>query len=147
VSEACALVVRAGRLLIVQRGRGGLWEGFWEFPDDPPGRRRPGRAQPRRAVDLAEGVRRLTGVRARIGPAVRTVRFGVTKHRVTLTAHAAADLGGEPSPGPGLARALWATPAELHDYPFGSVRPPPAPWPRMAVSDGRCPVSGRQPGK
>src|SRR5262249_15383434 len=32
VAEACALVVREGRLLIVQRDESSLWQGFWEFP-------------------------------------------------------------------------------------------------------------------
>src|SRR5262249_54442354 len=32
VKEACAVVVRNGQLLIVQRGVGGLWAQFWEFP-------------------------------------------------------------------------------------------------------------------
>ena len=32
VVEACALVRRDGRLLVVQRGPVGLWAGFWEFP-------------------------------------------------------------------------------------------------------------------
>src|SRR5262249_6507464 len=32
VTEACAVVVRQGRVLIVQRGLGRLWEQFWEFP-------------------------------------------------------------------------------------------------------------------
>ena len=51
VVEACAILVREGKILIVQRGRGGLWEQFWEFPTihvegvDPAGRivRRAGR--------------------------------------------------------------------------------------------------------
>src|SRR5437867_2193886 len=74
VTEACAMVVRGGRLLIVRRGPGRLWAGFWEFPTihlagaDPAGR---SFGIP---VDLAEGVRRLTGIEARIGPALRTIR-------------------------------------------------------------------------
>ncbi len=32
VAEACALVVREGRLLFVRREAKGLWAGFWEFP-------------------------------------------------------------------------------------------------------------------
>ena len=32
VTEACAILVRDGQILIVQRGEGGLWERFWEFP-------------------------------------------------------------------------------------------------------------------
>ena len=85
-------------MLIVQRGPGGLWEGFWEFPTDPRRGRRPGRAVVRRGpVDLAEGVRRLTGVRARIGPVGRRPSaYGVTRHRVALDAHAAAGLTDGP---------------------------------------------------
>ena len=59
----------AGGVLIVRRGPGGLWEGFWEFPTvhlagpDPAGR---SFGEP---VDLAEGVRRLTGRLGRGRPA------------------------------------------------------------------------------
>ncbi len=102
VVEACALVSAAdGRLLVVRRGTGKLWEGFWEFPTihvsgaDPAGRSLEG------PVDLADGVRRLTGVRVRLGEELRVVRFGVTNHRVTLTAHAASGVGGSATPGLG----------------------------------------------
>jgi len=106
VAEACALVEREGKILIVRRGAGQLWEHFWEFPTihvagpDPASRSLVG-------DDLAEGVRRLTGIIASIGPVAKTVRFGVTSHRVTLEAHAASWLGGEPIPGPGLVDAAW----------------------------------------
>ncbi len=79
VGEACALVVREGKLLVVQRGPDRLWDGFWEFPTihlegaDPAGR---GFGE---AVDLAEGVLRVTGVRARIGPLEKTLHFSVTR--------------------------------------------------------------------
>ena len=122
VAEACALVAReGGDFLIVRRGPGGLWEGFWEFPTihvagaDPAGRSFGA------AVDLAEGVRLLTGVRARIGPEVQAIRFGVTKHKVELSAHAATALDGEPAPGPGLDRVAWVSPKALADHPFGSA--------------------------
>jgi A/G-specific adenine glycosylase len=121
VAEACGLVARGGRILIVQRGPGRLWEHFWEFPTihlagaDPAGRTF---AEP---VDLAEGIRLLTGVRARIGPVVQTVRFGVTKHRVRLDAYAASGLHDDLKPGPGLVRALWETPENLAAYPFGAA--------------------------
>jgi A/G-specific adenine glycosylase len=42
--EACALMTRSGRVLLVRRGSGRLWAGFWEFPRvhvggaDPAGR-------------------------------------------------------------------------------------------------------------
>jgi A/G-specific adenine glycosylase len=106
VAEACALVQREGRILIVKRGSGQLWEHFWEFPTihvsgpDPASRSLVG-------TDLAEGVRQLTGILASIGTIVKTVRFGVTSHRVTLEAHAAFWVVGEPIPGPGLVDAAW----------------------------------------
>lgn len=121
VSEACALVARQGRLLIVKRGPGGLWDGFWEFPTihregaDPAGRRFD------RPVDLAEGVRRLTGIHAEIGAVVHTVRFSVTKHRVVLDAHEAKGLSERLMPGPGLVEAAWEAPENLVNYPFGAA--------------------------
>jgi A/G-specific adenine glycosylase len=106
VAEACALVQREGKILIVKRGSGRLWEHFWEFPTmhvsgpDPANRALVG-------SDLAQGVHQLTGILASIGTVVKTVRFGVTSHRVTLEAHAASWVEGEPIPGPGLVDAAW----------------------------------------
>jgi A/G-specific adenine glycosylase len=108
VEEACALVTRGGEVLMVKRASGGLWEHFWEFPTIHVGGADPaGRGMGAETLDLAEGIRRLGGVRATIGPVVQTVRFGVTTHRVTLVAHSAEWLEGEPSPGPGLVEAAW----------------------------------------
>ena len=122
-AEASALVVRDGRVLIVGRGPGGLWEGFWEFPTvhvsgaDPAGRSFGGGE----AVGLAEGVRRLTGVRAEIGPVVHTLTYGVTRHRVRLDAHEARGLTGPLTPGAGMARAAWVRPEDLAGYPFSAA--------------------------
>jgi A/G-specific adenine glycosylase len=121
VTEACALVTRDGRWLIVQRGGGGLWAQFWEFPTihiagaDPGGRSFGG------PVDLADGVRRLTGASVQIGPLVTTLRYSVTRHRVELRAYRAAGLTEPLSPGPGLVQALWVLPEALVAYPFGSA--------------------------
>jgi A/G-specific adenine glycosylase len=121
-AEASALVFRGGRVLVVGRGPGGLWEGFWEFPTvhvsgaDPAGR-----LAAVGPVDLAEGVRRLTGVRAEIGRVVLTVNYGVTRHRVRLDAHEARGLSEPIEPGPGVARAAWERPENLANYPFSSA--------------------------
>ncbi len=121
VKEACAIAVRDGRVLIVQRGRGGLWEQFWEFPTvhlegvDPAGR---SFGEP---VDLAEGVRRLTGVVIDAGPALKAITYSVTNHRVNLSAYLAQARAGTLSPGPGLVDARWVEPAALSEYTFSSA--------------------------
>lgn len=128
--EACALVVREGRLLIVRRGPGRLWDGFWEFPTvhvsgaDPAGRS----FSDLEPVGLAEGVRRLAGVRVEVGPAVRTLRFGVTRYKVELAAHPARGLDEGLVPGPGLVDAAWVRPAELDPYPAGVAMRRLAAW-------------------
>ena len=58
VAEACALVVREGRLLIVQRGPGRLWEHLWEFPTIHLAGADPAFRSFGEPVDLAEGVLR-----------------------------------------------------------------------------------------
>jgi A/G-specific adenine glycosylase len=121
VTEACALVVRDGKILIVQRGVGGLWEQFWEFPTvhvagvDPAGR------SFERTVDLADGVERLTGISVEPGPPVKALTYSVTNHRVTLSAHVAQAKGGTPTPGPGLIDARWVEPDRLGEYTFSSA--------------------------
>jgi A/G-specific adenine glycosylase len=123
VSETCALVQREGKVLIVKRGAGRLWEHFWEFPTvhlagpDPAGRA-PGVGEP---LKLADAVHRLTGVRVSIGPVVKTIRFGVTSHRVTLEARSATWLEGEPTPGPGLVDAAWEPIDALDRYILSSA--------------------------
>ena len=87
VSEACALVVREDRLLIVRRKAEGLWAGFWEFPTINLDGADPARRSFGEPVGLAEGVERLTGIRARIGPEVKRLNYSVTKHRVELRVH------------------------------------------------------------
>ena len=55
VTEAVRSSSAPGRVLIVQRGRGGLWEQFWEFPTDSPGRCRSGGQVVRRASRPGRG--------------------------------------------------------------------------------------------
>jgi A/G-specific adenine glycosylase len=128
VAEACVLVVREGRLLIVQRKAGGLWANFWEFPTihlsgaDPAGR---SWGQP---VSLGEGLKRLTGIRAQVGPEIKTLTYSVTKHRVKLRVHLADRSSGELQPGPDLCDARWALPSTLAELPFGSAGRRLAAW-------------------
>jgi A/G-specific adenine glycosylase len=123
VEEACGLVVRQGRLLVVRRSAGGLWQGFWEFPTvhrsgaDPAGR------APASEGDLARGLARLTGVEVSVGPQVHALSYGVTKHKVRLTAYAAEGLSETTTPGPSMDRAVWADLVTLEGLPLsGSAR-------------------------
>jgi A/G-specific adenine glycosylase len=121
VTEACAIVIGDGKILIVQRGRGGLWEQFWEFPTvhlegaDPGGR---SFGEP---VELTEGVRRLTGISIEPGPAVKSLTYSVTNHRVKLSAYLARAQSGVLEPGPGLVEARWVEPAELGSFTCSSA--------------------------
>ena len=121
VTEAAAVVLHRGKVLIVQRGPGRLWEQFWEFPTIHVEGADPASRSFGAPVELAEGIRRLTGVRVEIGPPIATLRFSVTNHRVTLTAHRAQARSGTLQPGPGLIDARWVEPARLSDYTFGSA--------------------------
>lgn len=128
VEEACALVVRSGRVLIVQRAPGGLWEGFWEFPTVHLAGADPGGRSFGAPVDLTEGVRRLTGVNIRLGPLAHSLRYPVTKHRVRLDAYHAAGMSERSEPGPGLVTSAWEWPESLANYPLGSASRRLATW-------------------
>lgn len=128
VTEACALVVREGSVLVVQRNDEGLWSGFWEFPTinlegaDPAGR------SFGTAVSLSEGVERLTGIRVRTGPEIKTLTYAVTRHRVVLRVHLAHACSGSLKPGPGLVDARWVATSELGELPLGSAARKLAAW-------------------
>ncbi len=121
-SEEAALVFREGKVLIVQRGAVGLWEGFWEFPTihvsgaDPAGR-----SFDDGSVDLAEGVRRLAGASVIVGAKVRSFSYSVTKHRVRLDAHEARGLSAATAPGTGMRAALWVETTDLASYSFSAA--------------------------
>ncbi len=121
VTEVCVILVRKERVLIVQRGVGGLWEQFWEFPtlhvDGPNPAARPIASD----GDLAASLRHLTGVEASIGRPARTLKYSVTNHRVKLIAHVGQAPSGTAKPGPGLVDARWARPDELSLYTFSSA--------------------------
>ena len=72
-------------------------------------------------VELAEGVRRLTGITADIGPPSATIRYGVTNYRVTLEVSRGEARSGRPEPGPGLIDARWVEPQRLGEFTFSSA--------------------------
>ena len=121
VAEACAVVLRQGKVLIVQRGLGRLWERFWEFPTIHVGGADPAGRSFGNPVELAEGVRRLTGIRADIGPHLTDIRYSVTNHRATLQVYRAKARHGTLEPGQGLIDARWVEPGRLGEDTFSSA--------------------------
>jgi 8-oxo-dGTP pyrophosphatase MutT (NUDIX family) len=114
VAETCVLAIDpVGRFLVVRRSPGGLWGEFIEFPTVHLSGANPAGRPPGSADDLGRPLLELTGVSLRIGPVVRSLKYGVTKHRVTLVARVAWPIGGEPRPGPGLSAVEWRSPEEL----------------------------------
>ena len=104
---------------------GRLWEQFWEFPTIHVNGPDPARRSFGDAVGLAEGVRRLAGVNAEIGPPSATIRYAVTNYRVTLTVSRGEARSGRPRPGPGLidARSGRARTAGGVDLQLGRASP------------------------
>jgi A/G-specific adenine glycosylase len=122
VTEAGVVVLREdGRVLILRRGPGGLWEQFWEFPTVHLNGLNPAGRSTADAGDLRESIKRVTGITARIGPPVKTITYSVTKHRVKMFVHLAEASSVDATPGPGLVDARWVEPERLADYTFSSA--------------------------
>ena len=103
------------------RARGALGA-ILGIPHDPPRRGRPGGDDlSGKPVELAEGVKRLTGISIEPGPPVKALTYSVTNHRVKLSAYLAEARAGILKPGPGLVDARWVEPAKLGEYTFSSA--------------------------
>jgi len=77
---------------------------------------------------LAEGVKRLTGIRVEVGRELKKVTYSVTRHRVELRAHVARALSGTLKPGPCLTAANWIEPGALPDLTLGAAARRLAAW-------------------
>ncbi len=118
VREAAVVVRRRGRVLLVERPQGGRWAGLWDFPRFPlDGPAAKPQAEGRQLID---GVRRLTGVRVRMGRHLQTFKHGVTRFRITLECYEAEYLSI--ARGKIEAAALrWLRPDELDAYPLSTT--------------------------
>lgn len=125
VEESCVLIANPAldRLLVFERGPGRLWERFWEFPTlhrtgaDPAGRRFDD------DPELDDALQRLTGLSLPAGPTIKTLSYGVTKHKVALDVHAAVCPHPPETPvaPPGFTRATWASLADLRQLTLSAV--------------------------
>jgi A/G-specific adenine glycosylase len=124
VREAAVVVRRGPRVFLVQRPPEGRWAGLWEFPHDL--------VRPDETHEEAAGrlVPALTGLRARLGPELLTVRHGVTRFRITLVCFEADYRGGR-FVSEFYQRGEWVEPGRLADYPVS------APQRRLAESLGK----------
>jgi A/G-specific adenine glycosylase len=98
-----------------------LWEHFWEYPTlhldgaDPSSRSFGNR------ITLGQGIEYLTGVSARIGKPVHTLKYSVTHHRVKLFVHFGEWQTGRLHHGPNLVDARWVEPRTLAQYTFSAA--------------------------
>ncbi len=128
VSEACGAIARKQAWLLLQREDGGLWEGFWEFPTihvagaDPAGR------SFQEPVSLSDGLARLTGIKAQIGPVETTIRYTVTRHKVKLAVHRGVASEGKARPGRGFKAVGWFHASELASLTLSSASRRLAVW-------------------
>jgi A/G-specific adenine glycosylase len=114
VRESAVVVRRGEAVLLVQRpASAGRWANLWEFPHGPLA---DGEDHEEAAARL---VGELTGLKARLGPELLTIRHGITRYQITLVCFEAAHRAGE-FRSPFYAAGRWVAPAALADYPVSA---------------------------
>lgn len=114
VREAAVVVCRDERVLLVQRpDTANRWAGMWEFPHAP--------LKPDEMPSTAANrlLSELTGITARVGGLLLTVKHGVTRFQITLDCFVAVHAAGEFRPG-AYSEGRWILPGELDAYPVSS---------------------------
>ena len=113
IQEAAIVARRGSEVLLVQRPQRGRWAGLWEFPHGP---LTDGEAAETAAARL---LRELTGLQARIGPELLTIRHGVTRYHITLTCFEA-ELAAGAFQSAFYVEGRWLSLADLAAYPVSS---------------------------
>ena len=114
--EAALVVRRSGKVLIRQCGPEERWTGLWDFPRFGVESEGPLFA----ARELESKLTEVTGIRASLGPLLKTIKHGVTRYRITLDCYEAKHQGGrlkssKDSP------AVWLAPSDLAEYPLSTT--------------------------
>lgn len=115
IREGVLIVERNGgrEVLLVQRAEGQRWAGLWDFP-----RFTVTAETPRNVIaELQRQAQAAIGLKIAVGEKWYTLKYGVTRFRITLDAFAAKATGGKLKP-TGYAAARWVRLAELRDYPL-----------------------------
>jgi A/G-specific adenine glycosylase len=113
VRETAVVVRRKGRVLLAQRPEGGRWAGLWEFPHGP---LHEGETHEAAADRL---LRELTGLRARRGPELMTIRYGITRFQITMVCFEAVHQAGA-FRSSFYRQGVWVRPEELAAYPVSA---------------------------
>jgi A/G-specific adenine glycosylase len=123
VREAAVVIRKNGSVLLRQCGADERWAGLWDFPRFPFAAERPKLA----ADEIVANVRQQTGITCTAGPALKTIKHGVTRFRITLDCYQASYAGGKVRP-----PARWIKPPELAFLPLSTTGRKIA---RMAIGD------------
>jgi A/G-specific adenine glycosylase len=113
VSEVAVIARRDRRVLLVQRPDDIRWPRFWEFPHGPLA---DGETHERAAARM---LTETTGIRARLGAELLTLRYSVTRHRFVLVSFEATYRQGR-FRSSFYRSAVWVRPQELRNYPLSS---------------------------
>ena len=127
VQEVAVVIWRGPNVLLAQRPEKGRWAGLWEFPHTP---LLEGETHEDGAARL---LRDLTGLQARLGPELLTIRHGITRYHITLTCFEAVHTAGE-FRSDLYVQGRWLTPADLAAYPVSS---PQRRLARLLITPGR----------
>jgi A/G-specific adenine glycosylase len=112
VREVCVVARHNGRVLLTRRPAGGRWANMWEFPRAVLDGRQTHAAAARRLLESL-------GLEAQPGPELMTVRYGVTRFRMTMVCLEAAARANAFRPGY-YEEGRWLRPAEVAGYPVSS---------------------------
>jgi A/G-specific adenine glycosylase len=114
--EAAVIVRRRGRVLLVRCPPGGRWARLWDFPRFEVRSRRPAALR----HELAEKLRKRTGLAVALGQCLKTLRHSVTRFRITLDCYEA-EVVSAADRKPSATEIKWLRPAELEDYPLNAT--------------------------
>jgi A/G-specific adenine glycosylase len=127
IREVAVVLWRGPTVLLTQRPDKGRWAGLWEFPHTPL------RDDETHEDAASRLLRDLTGLQARLGPELLTLRHGITRYHIAMTCFESAYLAGE-FRSDFYTQARWLHPADLAAYPVSS---PQRRLARFLVAPGR----------
>jgi A/G-specific adenine glycosylase len=111
VREAAVVVAKNGRVLVRQCGANERWAGLWDFPRFEIASEGPLFVRD----ELAAKVREQTGITAKPGGLLTTIKHGVTRYRITLDCYTATFQSGR------VNSARWIRRSELSELPLSTT--------------------------